>query len=145
MFLPFLRARASELLRKRRATKVFEARSATRDFETDRARIESIARSIDDAIAAAETELSGLKSRVDEVLVRAAVVSGNESDEYLSREADDNGYLGRLDVELSNGQRRLVELADGLTHLRFMRVALITRFPNYKSHPKKAHLNVGHS
>src|ERR1700716_657932 len=73
MFQLFLRARANSY---------FKARSASRDTETDQARVASIFRSIEDALEGVKAEHAGLKSRIDDMLARAAVTLGNESDEY---------------------------------------------------------------
>ena len=87
MFQLFLRARA---------TNYFKARSASRDTETDHARASSIFRSIEDALEAASAEHAGLASRIDDVLARAAVTVGNDSDEYLTRDPEDNHYQNLL-------------------------------------------------
>jgi hypothetical protein len=84
------------------------------------------------ALRAAESELSGLSRRVDDVLARAAVTLGNGTDEYLEREALDNYHQDLFTVEICNGQRRLEELATQIAHLKFMKAAMLSRFPDYK-------------
>ena len=123
MFSLFLRARANHY---------FKARSAGRDTETDQARAASVFRSIEDALNGAEAEQAGLKSRIDDVLARAAVTSGNGSDEYLTRDPEDNHYQSLLNTEIANGQRRLNELGVTIGHFQFLRTALLTRFPDFK-------------
>ena len=123
MFQLFLRARANNY---------FKARSADRDTETDNARALSIFRSIEDALEAASAEHAGLASRIDDVLARAAVTVGNDSDEYLTRDPEDNHYQNLLGAEIANGQRRLNELKETIGRFKFLRVALITRFPGVK-------------
>lgn len=132
MFQLFLRARAHDLIRSRRSEEGFKARSAERDAETDRARIGSIMAAIETALQAAESEQSGLGRRVDDVLARAAVTLGNGTDEYLEREALDNYHQDLFDAEISNGQRRLKELATEIAHFKFMKAAVLSRFPDYK-------------
>lgn len=132
MFQLFLRARAHDLIRSRRSEDGFKARSAERDAETDRARIGSIMAAIEAALQAAESEQSGLGRRVDDVLARAAVTLGNGTDEYLEREALDNYHQDLFDAEISNGQRRLKELATEIAHFKFMKAAVLSRFPDYK-------------
>ena len=132
MFQLFLRARAHDLIRSRRSEEGFKARSAERDAETDRARIGSIMAAIEAALQAAESEQSGLGRRVDDVLARAAVTLGNGPDEYLEREALDNYHQDLFDAEISNGQRRLKELATEIAHFKFMKAAVLSRFPDYK-------------
>src|ERR1700693_1631138 len=123
MFQLFLRARANHF---------FKARSADRDTETDQARAASIFRSIEDALDGQKADQAGLKSRIDDVLARAAVTLGNDSDEYLTRDPQDNHYQSLLNTEIANGQRRLNELEAAIGHFKFLKTALITRFPDVK-------------
>jgi hypothetical protein len=120
------------LLLRARANNYFKARSTERDTETDRARAVTILRSIEGALEEAKAEHAGLKSRIDDVLARAAVTGGDDSDEYLTREPRDNHYLNLLDAEIENGQRRLNELGATIGHFQFLKTALITRFPDVK-------------
>jgi hypothetical protein len=113
-----------------RAHNYFKARSADRDAETDHARALSVFRSIESALEEAKAEHAGLKSRIDDVLARAAVTMGNDSDEYLTRDPKDNHYQNLLGTEIANGQRRLNELGVSIGHFQFLKIALITRFPN---------------
>ena len=123
MFEFFLRARGNN---------DFKARSAGRDSETDRGRAASILRTIDDGLEEAEAELAGLTSRIEDVLARAAVTVGNDSDEYLTRDPQDSHYQNLLGTEIANGQRRMNELAMIIGHFQFLRTELITRFPDLK-------------
>jgi|SRR5665213_2082437 len=137
MFQLFLRARAHNLFKVGAGGQAFKARSAERDAETDRSRVGSILQAIEAALHAAELEQSGLTRRVDDVLARAAVTFGNGTDEYLEREALDSHHQDLFGSEISNGQRRLKELAVTITHFRFLKAALLSRFPDYKlSAPK---------
>ncbi|MEH2588306.1 hypothetical protein [Bradyrhizobium sp. AZCC 1721] len=122
MFQRFLKARS---------VVNFKARSASRDTETDRARATSIFRSIEDALEGARVEQAGLKSRIDDVLARSAVTLGNDSDEYLTRDPEDNHYQNLLGSEIAEGQRRLNELEATIRHIQFLKTALITRFPDF--------------
>ena len=131
MFQLFLRARAQNYIKARLGDDGFKARSADRDAETDRARIGSIVTAIETALQAAENEQSGLSRRVDDVLARAAVTIGNGTDEYLEREALDNYHQDLFDAEILNGQRRLKELAAEIAHFRFMKAAVLSRFPDF--------------
>jgi len=123
VFQFFLRARANNY---------FKARSAGRDTETDHARAASVFRSIEDALDGAKAEQAGLKSRIDDVLARAAVTLGNDSDEYLTRDPEDNHYQSLLNTEIANGQRRLNEPRSDHRAFSVLKTALITRFPNFK-------------
>jgi hypothetical protein len=108
----------------------FKARSADRDAETDRLRVGSILEAIENALHAAEQEQSGLQRRVEDVLARAAVTVGNGTDEYLEREALDSHHQDLFGIEIANGQRRLKELASTVTHFKFLKAAIMSRFPD---------------
>src|SRR5689334_17514180 len=133
MFQLFLRARTHNFLRVHsRGEHEFRARSPERDMETDRSRIEAITTAIEDALLAAEREQSGLSRRVEDVLARAAVTFGNGDDEYLEREDLDNHHQDLFDKEILNGQRRLKELSASIAHFKFLRAAMLSRFPEYR-------------
>jgi hypothetical protein len=87
---------------------------------------------IEAALHAAEGEQKGLNERVEEVLARAAVTVGTASDEYLDRESLDTHHQALFSEEISSGQRRLKSLADTITHFKFLRAAVLSRFPDYK-------------
>jgi hypothetical protein len=135
MFQLFRRARASTFLRGMIGEREFKARSAERDAETDRGRIQAVIQSIDEAVRSAEVEQAGLTRRIDDVLSRAAVSFGNGNDEYLTREKLDSEHLDLFEREIANGQRRLDELAISIPHFKFLKTALLSRFPNVKSTP----------
>ena len=132
MFHLFLRARAPAFFKDRLGDQDFKARSADRDAETDRSRVGSILAAIENALHAAEQEQSGLNQRVEDVLARAAVTLGNGTDEYLERDALDSHHQDLFSAEISNGQRRLKELATGITHFKFLKTATLSRFPDFK-------------
>ena len=133
MFQLFLRARAHNYFKGRLGDQDFKARSADRDAETDRSRVSSILEAIENALHAAEQEQSGLSRRVEDVLARAAVTIGNDTDEYLEREPLDSHHQDLFGAEISNGQRRLKELATTITHFKFLRAAMLSRFPDVKA------------
>lgn len=110
----------------------FRVRSPQRDEDTDRQRVEIVMNAISAALQAAESEQKGLNQRVEEVLARAAVTVGNASDEYLDREPLDGHHQNLFSEEISNGQKRLKSLADTITHFKFLRAAVLSRFPDYK-------------
>ena len=132
MFQLFLRARAHKYLRPRVAEQDFKARSAERDAETDRSRVAAILLGIEAALTAAEAEQLGLNRRVEDVLARAAVTLGNDSDEYLTREPLDSHHQSLFGTEIVNGQRRLQELATTISHFKFLKTATLSRFPDFK-------------
>jgi hypothetical protein len=110
----------------------FRARSADRDAETDRLRICSILTAVEHELHVAEREQSGLNRRIEDVLARAAVTFGNGTDEYLEREALDNHHQDLFSTEISNGQRRLKELANSVSHFKFLKTAIMSRFPDFQ-------------
>ncbi len=132
MFQQFLRARAQNFVKAWLGDQDFRARSADRDAETDRLRVGSILDAIQDALLAAEREQTGLNRRVEDVLARAAVTVGNGTDEYLEREPLDSHHQDLFGTEIANGQRRLNELATSITHFKFLKAALVSRFPDYR-------------
>jgi hypothetical protein len=134
MFQLFLRARLRDLLgRDHLGDDRFKVRSPQRDEDTDRQRVAAVMNAIETALSAAEGEQKGLSERVEEVLARAAVTVGNASDEYLDREPLDGHHQDLFSEEISNGQKRLKSLADTITHFRFLRAAVLSRFPDYKA------------
>jgi hypothetical protein len=128
MFQLFLRARLRNLSRNHD----FQVRSLQRDEDTDRQRVATVMNAIETVLGAAENEQKGLNQRVEDVLARAAVTVGNASDEYLDREPLDTLHQGLFSEEISNGQKRLKSLADTITHFKFLRAAVLSRFPDYK-------------
>ena len=133
MFQLFLRARLRNLFgRDDLGDDRFKVRSPQRDEDTDRKRAAGVMNAIETALAAAEDEQKGLSERVDDVLARAAVTVGNASDEYLDREPLDGHHQDLFSEEISNGQKRLKSLADTIGHFKFLRAAVLSRFPDYK-------------
>ena len=132
MFELFLRARVHQYFGGRITNRDFKARAPSRDAETDRARVESILLAVETSLSAAEAEQSGLSRRVEDVLARAAVTIGNDSDEYLTREPLDRHHQDLFGTEISNGQRRLRELSLAISHFKFLKVAILSRFPDFK-------------
>jgi hypothetical protein len=119
------------LLRTWRNSK-FKLRSANRDSETDYSRVESVIRPIEEVMKAAEIEHAGLSMRMQDVLARAAISLGNGTDEYLYREPTDTYFQNLFDREILNGQRRLEELSHQIKNIKFLKAALMTRFPDFK-------------
>jgi hypothetical protein len=119
------------LLRTWRNSK-FKSRSANRDSETDYSRVESVIRPIEEVMKAAEIEHAGLSMRMQDVLARAAISLGNGTDEYLYREPTDTYFQNLFDREILSGQRRLEELSHQIKNFKFLKAALMTRFPDFK-------------
>jgi hypothetical protein len=132
MFQLFLRARLRNFARGHRGDAGFKVRSPERDEDTDRQRIQTVMIAIETVLSAAENEQKGLNQRVGDVLARAAVTVGNASDEYLDREPLDTHHQDLFSEEMSIGEARLKSLADTITHFKFLRAAVLSRFPDYK-------------
>ena len=115
----------------------FKTRSTTRDSDNDNARAASILRSIEHELDEARAEHAGLTSRINDVLARAAVTLGNDSDEYLTRDPKDGHHQNLLGAEIENGQRRLNELGITIGHFQFLKTALLTRFPDIELQMKR--------
>jgi hypothetical protein len=109
----------------------FKARSSTRDTATDAARVDSVAKSIDEALRSAQAEHAGLGQRVNDAITRAAITVGNDSDEYLERDAADTALQNQLNTDIANGERRLRELEVSIGHFKFLKAALASRFPDH--------------
>ena len=120
-----------------RANNYFRARSSARDSDTDYTRAASILRSIEHELEEANAEHAGLTLRIDDVLARAAVTLGDDSDEYLTRDPKDSHHQNLLGTEIANGQRRLNELEATIGHFKFLKTALVTRFPDLKLRMKR--------
>jgi hypothetical protein len=114
------------------ANSFFKTRSVDRDTETDYLRVGPVVRSIGQALKAAQAEYSGLDSRMQEVLARAAISVGNGSDEYFDREPADTYLLNLFDEEILRGQRRLEELSQQIKKLKALDATLMAGFPDFK-------------
>ena len=121
-----------DLFLRARGNGFFRARSASRDAETDYSRVESVFRSIEQALQVAEAEHSGLDARVQDVLARASITLGNGTDEYLNREASATDLQNQFDREIANGQLRLEHLSHQIKSFKFLKATLMTRFPDFK-------------
>jgi hypothetical protein len=132
MFKLFWRPRAHNQFKTHPGGRDFRARSIDRDADTDRSRVNSILEAIENALSTAEEERSGLNRRVEDALARAAVTIGNGTDEYLERDALDSHHQDLFGTEISNGQRRLKELATEITHFKFLKAAALSRFSDFK-------------
>jgi hypothetical protein len=65
------------------------------------------------------------------------VTVGNATDEYLTRGARDTQYQNLLGLEIANGQLRWSELEASIAHYRFLKAALLSRFPDANAKPTK--------
>ena len=111
----------------------FQTRAKERDADTDNEAITSIATAIEATLNKAENERTGLKARIDDVLSRAAIVAGNELDDYLTRAEDRSTMLNNSDAEIRRGEERLKVLDQNIKHVKFLETALRSRFPDLKT------------
>ena len=116
-------------LRSRKAQ--FHARSPERDKETDLMNIARVTKALDQAIENCAAEREGLGRRLADVTSRAAIVAGNDSNEYLERERADSDELSALDSEVKNAQRRLDELSFNIAQFEHLREELKSRFSEH--------------
>ena len=105
----------------------FRTRSPERDRESDLRNIERVAKAIDQAIASFKAEREGLGQRLADVTSRAAIMAGNDSDEYQEREKAVSDRLSELDTEVKNAQLRIDRLAHSISQFEFLRDELRLR------------------
>jgi hypothetical protein len=110
----------------------FKARGRERDADNDSSAVKLVADAINLVLERAENERTGLKKRMDDVIARAAVAGGNDTDEYLTRSDDLSEMLRNSDDEIKRGQERLIAIEKNISHFRFLKTVLQSRFPNSK-------------
>ena len=115
-----------------RSTETFRARSPQRNISADAEAVQSVLTAIDLVLERAEAERAGLKRRLDEVTSQAAIVAGNDLDDYLTRTADRSQMLDSSDVEIRRAEERLKTVDQNISHFKFLKTALYTRFPDAK-------------
>jgi hypothetical protein len=113
-------------------SEAFQARSPERDAARDHDAVRSVAAVLDQVLAQAEAERAGLKNRIDTVLAQAAIVGGNDIDDYVTRDEDRAKMLRDSDAEIRRGEERLKAIEQNIAHFQFMKSALQTRFPDSK-------------
>jgi hypothetical protein len=70
--------------------------------------------------------------------IGAAIVGGNDLDDFLTRDEARSSLLAASDDEIARGQARLKTLDEQLWHFRFLKAALQSRFPDFKAGVEKA-------
>jgi hypothetical protein len=109
--------------------KPFKVRSPDRDHKTDRDRIGPILAAIEIALADATKEMEALRIRVRDALASASLAAGTGSDEYLSREPEDNRHIAEYEQQLIAGENRIRQLEAQIANLIELKVLSNTRFP----------------
>jgi len=120
-----------------RVNGLFKARSTNRDAEADYSRTDLVYRAIEEALTITEAEHFGLTARVQDVLARGAISLGNGTDEYLTREPADTIIQNQFDKEIASGQRGLEQLSLQIGAYKFLRAALMSRFPDFNAPVRK--------
>lgn len=126
------------LFRRSRPDGPFRTRAPTRDQELDDHLIGQVASAIDQALQKVQAQRDGLKRRLDNVIARAAIVGGNDIDDFLTRDEARSTLLAASDSEIARGETRLKTLDEQLSHFKFLKAALQTRFPDFKAGAEKA-------
>jgi hypothetical protein len=126
------------LFRRSRSDGPFRTRAPVRDQELDTQLVGQVASAIDEALQKVEAQRDGLKRRLDDVIARAAIVGGNDLDDFQTRDEARSSLLAASDDEIARGQARLKTLDEQLSHFRFLKTALQTRFPDFKAGAEKA-------
>jgi hypothetical protein len=119
-----------QLLRRGGAERFLKARGVGRDFENDLVRLVPIGQSIDAALASTEAEYAGLKRRIGDVVARAAVTLGNDTDEYLYRDPRDGENQKLFDQQMTAGSKRLEQLLEMIAGLKSLQTAFNSHFRN---------------
>jgi hypothetical protein len=127
------RAMLINFFRRSRSDGPFRTRAPTRDQELDNQLVDQIASVIDEALQKVEAQRDGLKRRLDDVIARAAIVGGNDLDDFLMRDEARTALLAASDGEIARGQARLKALEEQLSHFKFLKAALQARFPDFRA------------
>jgi len=69
---------------------------------------------------------------MDDVIARAAVIGGNDTNDYLTRSDDLSEMLSNSDAEIERGQEQSITIEKNISHFRFQKTVLQSRFPNSK-------------
>jgi hypothetical protein len=109
--------------------KLFKVRSPDRDHKTDRDRIRPILAGIETALADAKNEMDALRIRVGDALASASLAAGTGSDEYLSREPEDNRHIAEYEQQLIAGENRIRQLEGQIANLIELKDLSSARFP----------------
>lgn len=113
----------------RTSNKGFSARLPERDRQTDQALVQKVLGSIEESIDRSEAERTGLQSRVDDLLARAAIVAGNDMSEFVTRNDERSKMLKDSERQIRYAEERLATLKGNISHFSFLKAALLSRFP----------------
>jgi len=96
--------------------RLFDFRAPQRDRESDRARLAAICKTVSAAVTDAETELRGLRIRLESARQSAAMLFTNLENGNL--EASSRSELKSVEVRLLAAERRVKQLVDHLATLQ---------------------------
>jgi hypothetical protein len=91
-------------------------RAPGRDREIDASRITSILHVIDKVRQEALAERAGLEHRLSDALTRSSVTIGADSDEYLTRDAEDDAAQKGFSAEIRYAEQRLKALGETIAY-----------------------------
>ena len=97
--------------------RAFKVRSAERDAQTDSERLGSVAVAVATAVEAILKERDALRARVDSARDQAALATGTDYDEYLTRDAKDAAKIKEYEQQMTSGEHRAQELEHQLAGL----------------------------
>ena len=83
----------------------------------------------------AETEHAGLKGQLDEVISHAAIVGGNEIEDYQIRHDARSEMLHKSDNEIRAGEKRLRVIDGNISSFRLLKIDLPRHFPGIQRIP----------
>ena len=95
-------------------SEAFQARSPERDATKDNDAVRSVA------------------AAIDQVLAQAAIVGGNDIDDYLTRTEERAKMLKDSDAEIRRGEERLKVIEQNISHFKSLKAALQSLFPDSK-------------
>jgi hypothetical protein len=95
----------------------FRVRSLERNDEADARRLRSIERPLSIAMAEAQSEMEGLRRRLELARQRASVLVGDEPFESCDREPENEQLLLEAEEHLTVGERRVRQLVAHVSHL----------------------------
>jgi hypothetical protein len=102
----------------------FKARSPARDNELIETLVSQVESALHHAAREIEAQRDGLRRRLDAVITRAAVIGGNDIDDFLTRDGADAAVLAASDAEIARAEARLKVLKQQLSSFEFLEAAL---------------------
>jgi hypothetical protein len=102
----------------------FRFRSAARDESADTKRLGVIERTIRKVIAEADAERNGLNRRIQDAKNQAGMLVGNDTYEYMDREAATEQELSISEQTLLAAEERMRQLNAHIAHLQRVLAAL---------------------